>query len=68
MALFSESVIREITRLADRHGAINLAQGFPGFAARPPTRKGRKLVRFSYSKKDSTLASALSKMKTFFRS
>lgn len=27
----SESVIREMTRLADRHGAINLAQGFPDF-------------------------------------
>ncbi|MGP8124909.1 MAG: pyridoxal phosphate-dependent aminotransferase [Nitrososphaerales archaeon] len=32
MALLSESVIREMTRLADRHGAINLAQGFPDFA------------------------------------
>jgi aminotransferase len=30
---FTESVIREMTRLADRHGAINLAQGFPDFAA-----------------------------------
>ncbi len=26
---FAESVIREMTRLADRHDAINLAQGFP---------------------------------------
>ena len=33
MTLLSESVIREMTRLADRHGAINLAQGFPDFAA-----------------------------------
>ena len=32
-ALLSESVIREMTRLADLHGAINLAQGFPDFAA-----------------------------------
>lgn len=31
--LLSESVIREMTRLADRHGAINLAQGFPDFPA-----------------------------------
>src|SRR3989442_178943 len=31
--LFTESVIREMTRLAIRHGAINLAQGFPDFAA-----------------------------------
>jgi aspartate/methionine/tyrosine aminotransferase len=30
---FTESVIREMTRLANRHGAINLAQGFPDFPA-----------------------------------
>jgi aspartate/methionine/tyrosine aminotransferase len=30
---FTESVIREMTRLAIAHGAINLAQGFPDFAA-----------------------------------
>jgi aspartate/methionine/tyrosine aminotransferase len=30
---FTESVIREMTRLAFRYGAINLAQGFPDFAA-----------------------------------
>ena len=28
---FSESVIRAMTRLANQHGAINLAQGFPDF-------------------------------------
>lgn len=28
---FSESVIRGMTRLANEHGAINLAQGFPNF-------------------------------------
>ncbi|HYQ16467.1 MAG TPA: aminotransferase class I/II-fold pyridoxal phosphate-dependent enzyme [Polyangiaceae bacterium] len=32
-ARFSESVIREMTRLAQRHGAVNLAQGFPDFPA-----------------------------------
>ena len=32
-ARFTESVIREMTRLAHRHGAINLSQGFPDFAA-----------------------------------
>ena len=32
-AQFSESVIREMTRLAQRHDAINLSQGFPDFAA-----------------------------------
>jgi aspartate/methionine/tyrosine aminotransferase len=30
---FTESVIREMTRLAFQHGAINLAQGFPDFPA-----------------------------------
>jgi aminotransferase len=30
---FTESVIREMTRLAYQHGAINLAQGFPDFPA-----------------------------------
>ncbi len=29
--VFTESVIREMTRLANRHGSINLAQGFPDF-------------------------------------
>jgi aminotransferase len=30
---FTESVIREMTRLAAKHGAINLSQGYPDFAA-----------------------------------
>src|SRR5688572_7796467 len=30
---FTESVIREMTRVANEHGAINLAQGFPDFPA-----------------------------------
>lgn len=32
-ALFTESVIREMTRLAMEHDAINLSQGYPDFAA-----------------------------------
>jgi aminotransferase len=32
-ARFSESVIREMSRLAARHQAVNLAQGFPDFPA-----------------------------------
>jgi aminotransferase len=32
-ARFTESVIREMTRLAMKHGAVNLSQGFPDFAA-----------------------------------
>jgi aminotransferase len=31
--VFTESVIREMTRVAQVHGAINLAQGFPDFPA-----------------------------------
>ncbi len=34
VGLFTESVIREMTRLNNLHGGINLAQGFPDFA--PP--------------------------------
>lgn len=33
LAHFKESVIREMTRLALHHGAVNLAQGFPDFSA-----------------------------------
>ncbi len=32
-SVFSESVIREMTRLAMLHGAMNLAQGYPDFPA-----------------------------------
>jgi aminotransferase len=32
-ARFTESVIREMTRLAQAHGAVNLSQGFPDFPA-----------------------------------
>src|SRR5258708_13164028 len=31
--LFTESVIREMTREAMKYGAVNLSQGFPDFAA-----------------------------------
>ena len=34
-SVFSESLIREMTRVAQRHGAINLAQGFPDFDPPP---------------------------------
>ena len=30
---FTESVIREMTRLSQKHGAVNLSQGFPDFPA-----------------------------------
>jgi aminotransferase len=42
-AQFTESVIREMTRLANRHGAVNLAQGFPDFPA--PARLKRAACR-----------------------
>jgi aminotransferase len=35
-ATFTESVIREMTRVAHQHGAINLAQGFPDFPMPAP--------------------------------
>jgi aspartate/methionine/tyrosine aminotransferase len=34
-ARFTESVIREMTRIAQQHDAVNLAQGFPDFACPP---------------------------------
>ena len=34
-SVFTESLIREMTRVAQRHGAINLAQGFPDFDPPP---------------------------------
>ncbi len=39
---FTESVIREMTRLAIAHGAINLAQGFPDFACPPELKDAAK--------------------------
>jgi aspartate/methionine/tyrosine aminotransferase len=35
LAIFQESVIREMTRIANQHQAINLAQGFPDFEPAP---------------------------------
>lgn len=37
--LFVESVIREMTRIANAHGALNLAQGFPDFPAPEPLKE-----------------------------
>jgi aspartate/methionine/tyrosine aminotransferase len=39
---FTESVIREMTRLAVRHGAVNLAQGFPDFPAPPEIKEAAR--------------------------
>ncbi len=39
---FTESVIREMTRLAAQHGAVNLAQGFPDFGCPPELKEAAK--------------------------
>ena len=39
---FTESVIREMTRLALRHNAVNLAQGFPDFPAPEAVKQAAK--------------------------
>src|SRR5437868_15218104 len=36
---FTESVIREMTRIANQHEAINLAQGFPDFPMPDPMKE-----------------------------
>jgi aspartate/methionine/tyrosine aminotransferase len=36
---FTESVIREMTRLCQQYGGVNLAQGFPDFAAPEPIKQ-----------------------------
>jgi len=41
-ASFTESVIRELTRLAMAHDAVNLAQGFPDFACPPELKEAAK--------------------------
>ncbi len=41
-ATFTESVIREMTRLAVAHGAVNLAQGFPDFPCPPELKAAAK--------------------------
>jgi aminotransferase len=40
---FTESVIREMTRISDLYGSVNLSQGFPDFAA-PPEVKAAAVV------------------------
>ncbi len=41
-ASFTESVIRDMTRLAIKHNAINLAQGFPDFECPPELKDAAK--------------------------
>ena len=44
-ASFTESVIREMTREALKHGAVNLGQGFPDFAAPEDVKKVYEIIR-----------------------
>ena len=59
MKLFTDSVIREMTRLADVHGAINMAQGYPDFPA-PSALKAAaaRAVREDYNQYEITWGSA----------
>ncbi len=41
---FTESVIREMNRLAVAAGAVSLAQGFPDFACPPELKRARRVV------------------------
>jgi len=43
-AAFTESVIREMTRLCARHSGVNLAQGFPDFPAPAALKEAAKLA------------------------
>jgi aspartate/methionine/tyrosine aminotransferase len=60
---FTESVIREMTRLAQIYEAVNLAQGMPDFPAPGSSffhesQKGARYVRFCFCKQDTTLQAA----------
>ncbi len=47
---FTESVIRQMTRLSEKYGAVNLAQGFPDFD--PPSivkQAGARAIREGYN-------------------
>lgn len=51
----SESVIREMTRLAEKHGALNLAQGFPDFSTPAPIKSAAvKAIESEYNQYTST--------------
>lgn len=69
---FSESVIRETTRLAQRHGAINLGQGMPEFDPPEPVKEAAcKAIRDGFNQYAVTWGTAplrqaiAAKMRTF---
>ena len=49
---FTESVIREMTRLAQEHDAVNLSQGFPDFAAHQAIKDAARVLGFPYQDGD----------------
>lgn len=58
VGLFRDSVIREMTRLAGVHGAINLSQGYPDFPApRALKEAGALAVRKDYNQYEITWGS-----------
>src|SRR5206468_3741788 len=62
VATFTESVIREMTRLCQAYGAINLAQGFPDFD--PPVAMriaAAEAIRQGYNQYSKTHGSILQK-------
>ncbi len=44
--LFTDSVIRRMTRISNKYGAINLSQGFPDFD--PPKELMDALAKIAY--------------------
>ena len=46
VATFTDSVIRRMTRISNRYGAVNLSQGFPDFD--PPKAMLDRLAEVSY--------------------
>jgi aminotransferase len=58
VALFQDSVIRDMTRLADVYGAINLAQGYPDFPAPSPLKAAAaRAVKEDYNQYEITWGS-----------
>jgi len=56
--LFTDSVIREMTRLAAVHGAINMAQGYPDFPAPMPLKAAAaRAVKEDYNQYEITWGS-----------
>jgi L-glutamine---4-(methylsulfanyl)-2-oxobutanoate aminotransferase len=58
MRLFPESAIRDMSQLADRIGAVNLAQGSPDFSAPIPVKRAAALaIKEDYNQYEVTMGS-----------